>query len=95
MYHLKLHRDPPVQMYIVRDLFGGAIKAQTNPNLIDASSVTLILQAYAFLYWPSNISDLRIVPDAQEVFMYPDSGVSIIVDILQRVESSTGDGAVR
>ena len=38
----KLH---PVQMFITRNLFGGAITAQTAPNLIDASSVTLIFQA--------------------------------------------------
>lgn len=31
-------------------------------------------------------SDLRQVPDTQEVFLYPDSGVSIIVEILQSVE---------
>ncbi|KAF8803553.1 Mog1p/PsbP-like protein [Phlegmacium glaucopus] len=63
-------------MIFVRDLFGGAITAQTVPTLIDAS-------------------DLRHVPNTQEVFMYPDSSVSIIVEILQRVESSTGDGAIR
>ena len=37
-------------MFIVRNLFGGAITAKTNPNLIDASSVTLIFQAYTFLH---------------------------------------------
>ena len=31
-------------------------------------------------------SDLRQVPDTQEVFLYPDSGISIIVEILQSVE---------
>ncbi|OCH95625.1 Mog1p/PsbP-like protein [Obba rivulosa] len=31
-------------------------------------------------------SDLRQVPDTQEVFLYPDSGVSIIVEVLQSVE---------
>jgi hypothetical protein len=35
-------------MFVVRNLFGGAITAQTAPNLIDASSVALIFQAYAF-----------------------------------------------
>lgn len=32
-------------MSVSRNLFGGAIKAQTAPDLIDASSVTLIFQA--------------------------------------------------
>jgi hypothetical protein len=63
-------------MFITRNLFGGAITAQTTLNLIDAS-------------------DLRQVPDNQEVFMYRDSSVSIIVEILQRAERSTSDGAVR
>ncbi|KAJ3511681.1 hypothetical protein NLJ89_g3954 [Agrocybe chaxingu] len=40
-------------------------------------------------------SDLRQVPDTQEVFMYPDSSVSIIVEILQQVESSNLDDAIR
>ncbi|EIM90400.1 Mog1p/PsbP-like protein [Stereum hirsutum FP-91666 SS1] len=33
-------------------------------------------------------SQLRQVPDTQEVFLYPDSDVSIIVEILERVEPS-------
>ncbi|KAF9036743.1 hypothetical protein BJ165DRAFT_1354304 [Panaeolus papilionaceus] len=40
-------------------------------------------------------SDLRQVPDTQEVFMYPHSTVSIIVEILQRVKSSQNDDAIR
>ncbi|KAF8892607.1 hypothetical protein BD779DRAFT_1670285 [Infundibulicybe gibba] len=40
-------------------------------------------------------SDLRQVPDTQEVFMYPDSGVSIIVEILERVEPSHFNDAIR
>ncbi|PPQ65092.1 hypothetical protein CVT24_003053 [Panaeolus cyanescens] len=63
-------------MYIQRDLFGGAITAQTASDLVDAS-------------------DLRQVPDTQEVFMYPHSTISIIVEILQRVESSHNDDAIR
>lgn len=31
-------------------------------------------------------SDIRQVPDTQEVFLYPDSSISIIVEILQRVD---------
>lgn len=33
-------------------------------------------------------SQLRQVPDTQEVFLYPDSDVSIIAEILERVEPS-------
>ncbi|KAG2020693.1 hypothetical protein CC2G_006001 [Coprinopsis cinerea AmutBmut pab1-1] len=53
--------------YIERPLFGGAIVAKTERNLIDAS-------------------DLRQIPDTQEVFLDPNSSVSVIVEILQRVE---------
>ncbi|KAF8162994.1 hypothetical protein B0H34DRAFT_672100 [Crassisporium funariophilum] len=38
-------------MFVQRDLFGGAIKVETAPDLIDAS-------------------DIRQVPDTQEVFMF-------------------------
>ncbi|KDR73443.1 hypothetical protein GALMADRAFT_609979 [Galerina marginata CBS 339.88] len=40
-------------------------------------------------------ANLRQVPDTQEVFMYPDSNISIIVEILQRVESSHYSDAIR
>ncbi|KAG6919999.1 hypothetical protein DXG01_013348 [Tephrocybe rancida] len=59
--------------FIKRDLFGGAITAQTLFNLVDAS----------------------LVPDNQEVFLYPDSGVSIIVEILEKVEPSDLNEAIR
>ncbi|KAF8633702.1 hypothetical protein AX17_004360 [Amanita inopinata Kibby_2008] len=60
---------------VTRDLFGGAIKATTPSDLVDAS-------------------DFRQVPDTQEVFMYPNSGISIIVEILQRVEPSDPKDAI-
>jgi len=63
-------------MHIRRELFGGAITADTVPDLIDAAN-------------------LRQVPDTQEVFMYPDSNISIIVEILQRVECSHFNDAIR
>ncbi|KAF9483808.1 Mog1p/PsbP-like protein [Pholiota conissans] len=63
-------------MSTTRQLFGGAITAETAINLIDAS-------------------DVRQVPDTQEVFMYPDSNVSIILEILQRVEPSHFNDAIR
>ncbi|TRM61745.1 hypothetical protein BD626DRAFT_405360 [Schizophyllum amplum] len=40
-------------------------------------------------------SDLRQVPDTQEVFLYPDSSASIIVEVLQRVERTYFDDAIR
>ncbi|KAH6918929.1 hypothetical protein BKA70DRAFT_1087996 [Coprinopsis sp. MPI-PUGE-AT-0042] len=40
-------------------------------------------------------SDVRQVPDTQEVLLYPDSSVSIIVEILQRVEPNESDEAVK
>jgi hypothetical protein len=40
-------------------------------------------------------SDIRQVPDTQEVFIYPHSNISIIVEILQRVEHSHLDDAIR
>jgi len=63
-------------MLIRRDLFGGAIVAETPNDLID-------------------VSDLRQVPDTQEVFLYPNSSVSIILEILQRVQVSHFDDAIR
>ncbi|KAF9533377.1 hypothetical protein CPB83DRAFT_873476 [Crepidotus variabilis] len=40
-------------------------------------------------------SDLRQVPDTQEVFMYPQSGESIIIEILQKVELSDPEDAIK
>ncbi|KAJ7285625.1 hypothetical protein C8J57DRAFT_1050352 [Mycena rebaudengoi] len=40
-------------------------------------------------------SDLRQVPDTQEVFLYPDSSLSIVVEILQRVDPALDDPAIR
>ncbi|KIK59693.1 hypothetical protein GYMLUDRAFT_44129 [Collybiopsis luxurians FD-317 M1] len=40
-------------------------------------------------------SDLRQIPDTQEVFLFPESSISIIVEILQRVESSENSDAVK
>jgi len=40
-------------------------------------------------------SDLRQVPDNQEVFLYPDSGTSIIVEILEKVEATKFNDAIR
>lgn len=40
-------------------------------------------------------SDLRQVPDTQEVLLYPDSDVSIVVEILQSVEPTDRDGIAK
>ncbi|KAJ7684969.1 hypothetical protein DFH06DRAFT_1313342 [Mycena polygramma] len=40
-------------------------------------------------------SDLRQVPDTQEVLLYPDSSVSIIVEVLQRVDIADDESAIR
>jgi hypothetical protein len=40
-------------------------------------------------------STLRQIPDTQEVLLYPHSNVSIIVEILQRVERSHFNEAIR
>ncbi|KAJ7134967.1 hypothetical protein C8R43DRAFT_1021638 [Mycena crocata] len=40
-------------------------------------------------------SDLRQVPDTQEVLLYPQSSGSIIVEILERVDRDTDDPAIR
>ncbi|KAG9318419.1 hypothetical protein JVU11DRAFT_510 [Chiua virens] len=42
-----------------------------------------------------DVSDLRQVPDNQEVFLYPDCNVSIIIEVLQRVQKSSDLEAVK
>ncbi|ESK93002.1 ran guanine nucleotide release factor [Moniliophthora roreri MCA 2997] len=47
---------------------------------------------------PSNLldaSDVRQVPDTQEVFLFPDSSVSIIVEILERVKPTQYSDAIK
>ncbi|KII88962.1 hypothetical protein PLICRDRAFT_109092 [Plicaturopsis crispa FD-325 SS-3] len=47
---------------------------------------------------PSNLidaSEIRQVPDTQEVFLYPDSSISIIAEILQRVEPTNFTDAAK
>jgi len=40
-------------------------------------------------------SDLRVVPDTQEVFLYPESSVSIIIEVLERVGHSDYTDAIK
>ncbi|KAI0957111.1 hypothetical protein AcW1_005607 [Taiwanofungus camphoratus] len=47
---------------------------------------------------PTNLidaSDLRQVPDTQEVFLYPDSEISIIVEVLQSVDTNNFQDTAR
>ncbi|KAI0078185.1 Mog1p/PsbP-like protein [Panus rudis PR-1116 ss-1] len=47
---------------------------------------------------PSNLidaSDLRQIPDTQEVFLYPDSTKSLILEVLQRVEPNDSRDAAQ
>ncbi|KAK4053719.1 hypothetical protein OIV83_001375 [Microbotryomycetes sp. JL201] len=79
------------------DLFGGAIQAEYPPNLTDASRVSF---APAFFLgefsrgkhpadWPTN---LRQVPDTQEVYLANDSDLSIILEVLELVtDNGAGD----
>lgn len=39
--------------------------------------------------------DLRQVPDNQEVFLYPNSNVSVIIEVLQRVSEPMDEKAVK
>jgi len=39
--------------------------------------------------------DLRQVPDNQEVFLYPDFNVSIIIEVLERIPESIDEKAVK
>lgn len=41
------------------------------------------------------IRDLRQVPDTQEVFLYPDSEISIIVEVLQSVDTNNFQDTAR
>ncbi|KAH9483758.1 Ran guanine nucleotide release factor [Psilocybe cubensis] len=43
----------------------------------------------------TDASDLRQVPDNQEVFMYPNFNISIVVEILQKVDHSHFNDAIR
>jgi len=47
---------------------------------------------------PSNLIDasvLRQIPDTQEVLLYPDSSVSIVIEILEKVEPSDISDAIK
>ena len=64
-------------------LFGGAITAYMPEGLLDVSCVSISDLKCTTDHPPS---DLRQVPDTQEVYLDPQSNVSLILEILVRVE---------
>ncbi|KAH8833567.1 hypothetical protein DL96DRAFT_1577555 [Flagelloscypha sp. PMI_526] len=42
-----------------------------------------------------DVSDLRQVPDTQEAFLYPESSVSIVVEVLEKVAADNLESAAR
>ena len=88
-----------------RELFGGALEAEIPAVFVDARYVFLFL---SFLSSPSSTnprltfpssnpphSDFRPVPSSQEVFVSSsdNSDISIVVDILQRVDAGTTESS--
>jgi hypothetical protein len=66
-----------------RELFGGAITANLPNGYLDARFVV----QYASLKWTALMySDMRQIPDNQEVFLSSNSETSVIFEILQMVE---------
>ena len=64
-------------------LFGGTITAYMPEGLIDVSCVSNLEPE---MYHSPLPSDLRQVPDTQEVFLDPQSNVSLILEVLVRVD---------
>lgn len=76
----------------LRSLFGGAITTVTRPDLLDASWACSYVLCEVSL---PIFSDMRQIPDNQEVFSYPDSNVSVIVEVLEAVEPTNPHDAIR
>ena len=74
-------------MSTTKELFGGAITVTLPSHLIDASYVLFSFASPACVTLFSS-RDLRQVPDTQEVFLSPTSGISIIVEVLQSVSAT-------
>jgi len=64
-------------------LFGGTITAYMPEGLLDVSCVSISGPKCTTEHPPS---DLRQVPDTQEVYLDPQSNVSLILEVLVRVE---------
>lgn len=84
--------QPMMSATTKRDLFGGAIQAIAPVHLTDASYVPSYPPFSRLIPIPS---DLRQVPDTQEVFLYQHSGNNIIIEILQGVEPSGLSEAIK
>jgi hypothetical protein len=78
----------------IRNLFGGAITAELPTGCIDASYVSIVSTPSHSAHF-FGTSDLRQVPDTQEVFLYPDSEISIIIEVLERVEPADNYDAAK
>lgn len=73
----------------VRELFGGALTSSLPGSIIDARSGLLHNKRAQRVFKAESHgcrSDLRQIPDTQEVFLFPDSDVSIIFEILEIVQ---------
>jgi hypothetical protein len=78
--------------FSLKMLFGGAITAYMPEGLLDVSCVSVSSLRCTADHPPS---DLRQVPDTQEVYLDPLSNVSLILEILVRVEpNALKDAAV-
>ena len=81
-----------------KDLFGGAIKASLPSTYQDVSYVSRPLLYFCRLtrrnLADEHLSEIRQVPDNQEVYLDANGFSSIVVDILERVEAATDDAAV-
>lgn len=76
-----------------RPLYGGAITASVPANYVDARWVRLSSSPRCIrkeLTRPAH-SDLRQVPDTQEVFLAPDSDLSYIVEVLELVKDEQSE----
>ncbi|PCH38331.1 Mog1p/PsbP-like protein [Wolfiporia cocos MD-104 SS10] len=62
--------------------------AATRPLFGGAITITLPTELV-------DASDFRQVPDTQEVYLYPNSGISVIVEVLQSVNRKDMDGIAR
>lgn len=78
---------------VQKGLFGDAIVAELPNDLVDVSYVFGIL--WFRLFRNAVHRSLRQVPDNQEVFLYPDSNVSIVIEVLQRVSKPIDAEAVK
>jgi hypothetical protein len=80
--------------FSLKMLFGGAITVYMPEGLLDVSCVSILGMKYKYTT-EHPPSDLRQVPDTQEVYLDPQSNVSLILEILVGVEpDSLYDAAV-